>query len=220
MDDTADGKAIGGLLRSGAEKAGYKFLVDEPWTVGAKDYSSQILRLKEKNVDSIIILGTSADCITFFRQMKENKLSVKYFHGIKGTWQGEFWKALGKDAQYVLADGFWSENFTYPGAKELGKRYQEKFQKQSVSVGLWYATAQILWQAIERAGTLDSAKVREAVVNHEFKNTVMGDIKYGPDGTASFTPTGNQWWDGQLKLVYPQVQGASKVQAAPPWDKR
>jgi branched-chain amino acid transport system substrate-binding protein len=220
MDDTADGKAIGGLLRAGAEKAGYKFLVDEPWTVGAKDYSSQILRLKEKNVDAIIILGTSADCITFFRQMKENKLSVKYFHGIKGTWQGEFWKALGKDAQYVLADGFWSESFAYPGAKELGKRYYDKFQKQSVSVGLWYANAQILWQAIERAGTLESAKVREAVVNHEFKNTVMGDVKYGADGTASFTPTGNQWWDGQLRLVYPSVKGSHTVAIAPPWDKR
>jgi branched-chain amino acid transport system substrate-binding protein len=220
MDDTADGKAMGGLLRAGAEKAGYKFVVDEPWAVGAKDYSSQIIKLKEKNVDAIIILGTSADCITFFRQMKENKLSVKFFYGIKGTWQAEFWKALGKDAQYVLSDGHWSENFAYPGAKELGKRYYDKFEKQSVGVGYRYANAQTLWQAIERAGTLDSAKVREAVVNHEFKNTVMGDIKYGPDGTAFYTPTGNQWMDGQLRLVYPPVKGSYKAEVAPPWDKR
>jgi branched-chain amino acid transport system substrate-binding protein len=220
MDDTADGKAIGGLMRMGAEKAGYKFAVDEPWAVGAKDYSSQIIRLKEKNVDAIVILGTSADTITFFRQMKENKFSVKFFYGIKGTWQGEFWKALGKDAQYVLADGFWSEDYAYPKAKELGKRYYDHFQKQTMTVGLWYANAQILWQAIERAGTLDSAKVKEAVVNHEFKGTVIGDVKYGPDGTATFDATANQWIDGRLRLVYPPVEGASKTQVAPPWDKR
>ncbi len=220
MDDTPDGKAMGPLFRMSAEKAGYKFAVDEEWAVGAKDYSSQIIRLKEKNVDAIIIIGTSADLITFVRQMKENKFSVKYFYGYKGTWQGEFSKALGKDAEYILADGFWSESFPYPKAGELGKRYYDTFQKQSVSVGLWYATAQTLFQAIERAGTLDSAKVRAAAVNNEFKGTTMGDIKYGPDGTASFDQTSNQWIGGQLKLVYPQVKGAAKVQAAPPWDKR
>jgi hypothetical protein len=48
----------------------------------------------------------------------------------------------------------------------------------------------------------------------------MGDVKYGPDGTASFTPTGNQWWDGQLRLVYPPVKGAYTLAVAPPWDKR
>jgi hypothetical protein len=48
----------------------------------------------------------------------------------------------------------------------------------------------------------------------------MGDIKYGSDGTASFDQTANQWIGGQLKLVYPQVKGAAKVQAAPPWAKR
>jgi branched-chain amino acid transport system substrate-binding protein len=220
MDDTADGKALGAAFRMSAEKAGYKFAVDEEWAVGAKDYSSQIIRLKEKNIDAIIVLGTSADLITFFRQMKENKFSVKYFHGYKGTWQAEFSRALGKDAQYVLADGFWSESFPYPKASELGKLYYDKFQKQSVSVGLWYATAQILWQAIERAGTLDSAKVRAAVVNNEFKGTTMGDIKYGPEGTAVFDQAAFQWIDGQLRLVYPQVKGVAKVQAAPSWDKR
>lgn len=220
VDDTPDGKVTAPLFRASAEKAGYKFAVDEVWAVGAKDYSSQIIKLKDKNVDGLIIIGTSADLITFVRQMKENKLSVKYFYGIKGTWQGEFSKALGKDAQYILADGFWSESFPYPGAAELGKRYYNDFQKQSVTVGLWYATAQMLFQAIERAGSLDSAKVRTATVNHEFKGTTMGDVKFGPDGTAMFDAIASQWIGGQLKLVYPQVKGAAKVQAAPPWDKR
>jgi branched-chain amino acid transport system substrate-binding protein len=220
MDDTPDGKAMAPLFRMSAEKAGYKLAVDEEWAAGAKDYSSQILKLKDKNVDALIIVGTSADLITFVRQMKENKFSVKYFHGYKGTWQGEFSQALGKDAEYILADGFWSESFPYPGAAELGKRYHDTFQKQSVTVGLFYAGAQILFQAIERAGSLDSAKVKAAVVGHEFKDTTMGDVKYGPDGVAVFDQTASQWIGGQLKLVYPFVKGAAKPQAAPPWDKR
>ena len=60
-------------------------------------------------------------------------------------------------------DGFWSEDFPYPKAKELGERYYKKYDKHSVSIGTYYALCQTLWKAIEVAGTLDSAKVRQAV---------------------------------------------------------
>jgi branched-chain amino acid transport system substrate-binding protein len=220
MEDTLDGRGLGGVLRSGAEKFGYKLAVDEPWSVGAKDYSSQILKLKAKKVDAILIFGSAADCVTFVRQMKENNVNVKYFHGYKGTWTAEFWDALGKDAQYVMLDGFWSETYPYPGAKELGERFTKKYNKLSVSIGDFYATAQILFQAIERAGSLDSAKVRDTVINNEFKGTVMGDVKYGPDGSAGFQIGTFQWWEGKQKLVYPFMPGAWKTKVMPPWDKR
>jgi branched-chain amino acid transport system substrate-binding protein len=151
--------------------------------------------------------------------MKESKLNVKYMHGWKGTWAGEFWSALGKDAQYILCDGFWSMDFPYPGAKELGERYVKKFNKYSLSIGALYGLCQILWTAIEKAGTLDSAKVREAVLANEFE-TVMGKVKYGKDGVAVFLSIAGQWWDGKQMLVYPFDRTTWKVKIAQPWDKR
>jgi branched-chain amino acid transport system substrate-binding protein len=139
MEDTFDGRAFAGLFRPLAQKYGYQFVLDEPWAVGAKDYSAQIIKAKSLGVDAILIFGADADCITFVRQMKENDFSVKYMHGWKGTWAGEFYKALGKDADYILCDGFWSMDFPYPGARELGERYYQKFNKYSVSVGALYA---------------------------------------------------------------------------------
>jgi len=220
MEDTMDGRGLGGGLRAFAEKHGYKLVVDEPWAVGAKDYSSQILKLKNSNVDALLIFGSPADCITFIRQMKELNFSVPYFHGYKGTWTSEFHDALKNDSQYILFDGFWHETFPFTGAKELGNRFKKRFGKTSVSTGAFYANAQILFMAIEKAGSLDSAKIRDAVLTHEFKGTVMGDIKYQPDGTAAFPATANQWWDGKQKLVYPFFDGAWKVKLAPSWDKR
>ncbi len=220
MEDTLDGRGLGAGLRAGAEKFGYKFVVDEPWAVGSKDYSSQILKLKAKRVDSVLIFGSAADTVTFLRQMKESNCNVKYFHGYKGTWTAEFIDATGKDGQYIMCDGFWSESYPYPGAKELGARFTKDYKKQSVSVGLFYATAQILFSAIEKAGSLDSAKVRDAVIGTEFKGTVMGDVKYGPDGAAGFQIGTFQWWDGRQKLAYPFVEGAWKTKIMPPWDKR
>jgi branched-chain amino acid transport system substrate-binding protein len=89
-----------------------------------------------------------------------------------------------------------------------------------VSIGTYYALCQTLWKAIEVAGTLDSAKVRQAVLTTEFKGTVQGDIKYRPDGIALHLSTAHQWWDGKQELVYPIIKGGWKVKMAPPWDKR
>lgn len=219
MEDTFDGRAFAGLFRNLAKKYGYKFVLDEPWAVGAKDYSAQIIKAKSLHVDSILIFGADTDIITFVRQMKENDLNVKYFHGWKGTWAGEFSKALGKDAQYILCDGFWSMDFPFSGARELGERYYDHFKKYSVSVGAVYALCQILWQAIEKAGTLDSAKVRQAVLDNEFE-TVNGKVKYNKDGVAIFTSTASQWWNGKQMTVYPFKWSRYKLKLAPPWNKR
>jgi hypothetical protein len=62
--------------------------------------------------------------------------------------------------------------------------------------------------------------VREAVLATEFKGTVMGDIKYNPDGTAVFPLAAFQWNDGLLQRVFPFVEGAKKAMVAPPWNKR
>lgn len=221
MEDSLDGQGFAQGFRAFAQKYGYTFAVDEPWAMGAKDYSTQLLKAKAKNVDAVLVYASPTDTITLVRQMKETGLNVKYFHGWKGTWTNEFYEALGQDADYIVCDGFWSEDFPYPGAKELGERYHKQFGKHSVTVGLFYACGQTLWKAIETAGVLDSAKVREAVLGTSFKGTVMGDVKYDPaSGQALSTSTANQWAKGKQELVYPAVKGATQVKMMPDWDKR
>lgn len=221
MEDTIDGRAFGGVFKTMAEKFGVKLAVDEVLSVGAKDYSSQILKLKTKKVDGILIFAADADCVTFLRQVKEVGLNLKFFHGIKGTWAHEFYNAMGSDADGVLMDGFWSEDLPNPGAKELGTRYADKFGKHSVSIGLYYGLCQILWEAIEKAGSLDSAKIKEAVLNNEFKGTVMGDIKYNPETNIATHLLGVfQWNKGYQEVVFPPIEGGWKIQPVQPWNKR
>ena len=81
------------------------------------------------------------------------------------------------------------------------------------------AVCQILWQAIEKAGKLDSAEVRRAVLDNEF-NTVMGNVDYNERGIALFTPACFQWWEGKQQIIYPFEYSKFKIKIAPPWDKR
>ncbi|WP_027714384.1 amino acid ABC transporter substrate-binding protein [Desulfuromonas sp. TF] len=219
MEDTYDGRLFADLFRAVSQRYGYSFAFFEVLPVGANDYSVQIMKAKALGVDAILFFSSEEDSIAFIRQMKQNGLNVGYLHGWKGSWAGNFWKELGKDAQYILCDGFWSMDFPLPGAKDLGERYRKEFGESSVSVGCTYALAQILWQAIEKAGTLDGEKVREAVVNKRFE-TVMGPVKYHADGVATFVSTANQWIDGKQELVYPFKWAKTTVHLAPPWTER
>lgn len=211
MEDNQDGQGFGMGFKHWAKEYGYKIAVDEPFAPGTKDFSSHILKYKAAKVDAILTLIPPTDGITLLRQMKEQNLVVPYIHGWKGFWNREFEGAMGKDANYVIHDGFWSDKLGAPGAKELQQKFIKAFGYDSVSVGLSYANPQILAMAIERAGSIDSAKVRDQVVGGEFKGTMMGDVKYNEKGLA-FTPfLALQWWNSERMPVYPQKPDVWKL---------
>jgi branched-chain amino acid transport system substrate-binding protein len=205
MEDNVDGQAFAGAFRQAAKEYGYAFAVDDSYTPGASDYSAQILRMKSANADALLVLAGPSDAIVIIRQMKEAGLKMKYIQGYMGFWPSEFAKALGKDANGTIHDGLWAENSGAPGAKELGRRFKAHFKRDSVSVGLFYANVQVLAAAIEKAGSTDPAKVRDAVVGGEFKGTVMGDLKFNDKGAAPSPCFALQWWNGERMPVYPPV---------------
>lgn len=219
MENTFDGRSLGEVVKAQAKAHGYSFAYEETLSTDSRDYTPQILRARQRGVDGIIVFGDTSQLTTFVRQAKANNLDYKFLHTIKGGWTAEFWDALGRDAQYITTDGFWSEYYPYEGASGLGQRYYEEFGKRSVSIGAFYALAQILWQAIEKAGTLDSADVRQAVLEHEFE-TVMGKVDYDKEGVGVFPAPAFQWMDGIQEVVYPFDLATQKLQVAPPWDER
>jgi len=219
VEDTLDGKQIGDLWTALAEKHGYTIALRQSMETRAKDFRTQILKAKSMGIDAILLLSNTEEAVTLVRQMKEVNFSVKFLHGMKGTWATDFYEALGEDADYIFCDGFWSEDYPFPGAKELGERYYEHFGKHSVSAGMYYGLCQILWQAIEKAGTLDPTEVRQAVLSNEF-DTVMGKVDYDEKGVALFPLAEFQWWKGKQHLVYPIEHSKFKVRIAPPWDER
>jgi branched-chain amino acid transport system substrate-binding protein len=203
MEDNQDGQGFGMGFKAWAKKYGYKIAIDAPFEPGTKDFSSHILKYKAAKVDAILTLIPPTDGITLLRQMKEQNLKVPYIHGWKGFWTREFEKAMGGDADYIIHDGFWSDKMGAPGAKRLQQQFIKAFGYDSTSVGLSYANPQILAMAIERAGSFESAKVRDEVFGGEFKGTMMGDVKYNEKGLA-FTPfLALQWWKGERMPVYP-----------------
>lgn len=219
VEDTFAGKGMLDVCRKKAKSYGVKVPLELKLPLNSTGFSQQVSKIRETGVDCMIIFAPPKDLETFVLELKKNKLNVPFIYTFKGAWAGQFWKDLGKDAQYIVADGFWSMDYPFEGAKELGEKYRETFGEYSITVGMFHALAQILFQAIEKAGSLDGAKVRAAVLSHRF-DTVMGPVKYDEVGHAGFSPVSGQWWDGKQMLVYPSNYAIWKVKLAPPWDQR
>jgi branched-chain amino acid transport system substrate-binding protein len=219
VEANTDGEQMGHGLTALAEKYGYKVALKESIVVGSKDFSLQLKHAKSQGVDAILVMGNLPEMVVLVSQMKQMNFSVKYFQGWKGTWQNEFWQILGKDAEGVLCDGFWSMDFPFAGARELGEKYYQDHQQNSVSVGMYYALCQNLWQAIEKTGTLDGAKVRQAVIDNSF-DTVMGTVDYDERGVALFPLANFQWRNGRHAVVYPFDRANTTLRPMVPWDER
>ena len=217
IEDSPDGQGFGTGLKATAQAAGFKFVVDEPFNVGANDFSAQILKYRAAKVDALITLMSPEQAVLLVRQMKEQNYRIPYIHGFKGFWPREFEKALGKDANYIIHDGFWSSRNGAPGSDDLQKRFIKDFKRDSVSVGLSYVNAQILCMAIDRAGSLKADKIRDAVFGKEFKGTVMGDVKYNEKGLAFSPLLALQWMDGERMQLFPAVPSYKYKPAPATW---
>ncbi|MCF8095098.1 MAG: amino acid ABC transporter substrate-binding protein [Desulfobacteraceae bacterium] len=218
-EDTFDGRELARAIKEQGSKAGYDFVFESRLSNDTKDYTEQVKNAKRQNVDAILFYASTNELVNFVNQMKKNDFNVEFMYTWKGGWPYEFWEKLGQDAQYIISDGHWSQVYPFSGSKELGKRYYESSGHHSVGIGAFYAMCQILWQAIEKAGSLDSQKIRRAVIDNEF-DTVMGPVDYNIKGIANYPPPAFQWLDGKQEILYPFNYTNRKVKLAPDWDRR
>ncbi len=68
-----------------------------------------------------------------------------------------------------------------------------------------YAVCQVLEQAVNAVGEIDHEALREHLLAAEF-DTVMGRIRFKPDGLPDVTMQLSQWVDGELRVVYPAAE--------------
>lgn len=203
-----------------AKKRGYTVAVEKSYAVGTKDYSSLIIAAKSANAEIVIGVPTPPDGIALMRQLKELDYNPKVviFWRAAGT---PLWPAnLKQDGDYVCYISNWDHNFKYPGCAELVAAYKAKHNRlPAVTVGVTYSCVQILADAIKKAGTLDSNKVRDAIAMTDM-TTVQGPVKFRADGVG-ITPVANmQWQKGVSQVVYHEKFTTSPLLLMPKWNER
>jgi branched-chain amino acid transport system substrate-binding protein len=127
------------------------------------------------------------DLVAINRQMKEVELNVKMLSSVPYGLLPDYYKKLGKDAEYVYSGSFWETTLPYSGNQEFVSAYEKEFNRTpSVQSVASYAGGKLFVDTVRRTGNLDSEKLREALLNTKTK-TVLGDFAVDARGFQPHT---------------------------------
>jgi branched-chain amino acid transport system substrate-binding protein len=215
------GRELDRLWTARSTENGYQVVMSGEYTVGTRDFSDLILRAKTASADAVFSVPTPPDGINLIRQMKELDFNPKAILMIRAADAVSWNQALGKDGDYVLLAPGWHNSFKAPGVAELNARHQQRFGRPAdVITGPSYACVQIVAAAVEKAGKVDPAAIRDAMAATNMQ-TVEGPVRFRPDGTGIQPFVVVQWQNGTQQMVWPKELGATQpLYPAKPWRER
>lgn len=199
-------KAMATVMNDAAKKAGLQIISLEYYPVGTLDLATPIVKMRSLKPDWIYVTGYSKDLVLAKKQMSDLNVKAPVITMITGPVYKEFIDSLGPLAEGVTSASWWHHSAEFKGDDPWGstKAFYDEFVAREKSdpdyVHAAAAAALVaLQKAIEKAGTLDKAKVRDALAGLDIV-TFYGPIKFSPNGM-----------NGGRDLPIIQVQGGKPV---------
>ena len=235
FEDSLMGSTLADDVDAQLKKVGLKLSIREFYNRKSVDLSPMIMRLRAAKPD--ILLGSNylTDLILFWRQCKELNFDVKAFVGLGGgASMNDFYDALGHDVDGLMDTSFCppsdAVNPNYaPGVKEFISKYKEVFGHDITSIypTVNFMGTSVLWQVIEKAGSLEAESIRKAAFEIDIpeNSTVTGyGVKFDENGqNIRAKLVTEQWQDGKLWTVWPPeaaIPGKEILLPMPTWKER
>jgi branched-chain amino acid transport system substrate-binding protein len=206
-----------------AKKKGLELVFFETYPSGTTDFSGILNKVKAAAPDALMAASVRLeDLVAITRQMRAVDLNVKMLSSVPYGLLPDYYKQLGKEAEYVYSGSFWETTLPYSGNQEFVAAYEKEFKRTpAVQSAASYAGCRLFAETVRRIGSLDSDKLREALLNLRTK-TVLGDFAVDARGfqTAHRAIT-IQWQDGKQTVVWPDEVAVGKPRfPTPPWSQR
>jgi branched-chain amino acid transport system substrate-binding protein len=207
-------------------KAGLEIVVDSQYSENNPDFSSILSVIKAKSPDIVFWTGHEPEALDFIRQAKSLDVSPKLMYSFTvGVPSSDFRRALGKDADYAFGMTPWlpqaslKDDWFGDGAS-FAAAYQQKFgYAPDYHAASAVADVETFAKAIEAAGGLDPAKVRDAIAKSNFQS-VFGHVAFGADGQISLPQSVIQVQNGELIPIFGSDFVNKPLYPMPPWNKR
>ena len=192
------------------KKFGMQTVIDDKMPTDLSDISATLTKVKAVKPDLLVISGHNKGAVTAARQIKELQVDVPiiamtHCEGAKIVQQ------FGASADGYLCPTQWAETLSYSdkyfgSAADYDKLFKASFEGYTnVPYQAAQASAAVLvWkEALERANSFDTAKVRDAIAATDTM-TFYGPIKFSPAGNNIAKP-----------MVLRQIQNGEYVVVAP-----
>jgi branched-chain amino acid transport system substrate-binding protein len=227
-EDTDYGTATSKGVVDGAKKYGFEVVMNEPYTAKFTDATPLVNKIKAAKPDLFFPVSYITDALLIIRTMKQLNVNAGIFAGGAGYLIPDFYKDLGKDADYVFSAGAWNNDINCGEVPKIAEAYEKRYGEFLMEhAGEAYVMMWVIADSVERAASTDPVKVRDAMAK---TNLTKGPGSVMPGCHVEFDDNGwnkhvhpvmVQWQKGQLRTVYPESDARVKpVWPVPAWDKR
>ncbi len=214
-----------------ARQRGLTVVARKQYPADTQDVSGQLAGVKSQAPDLLLGATHLQDALLIMRQAKALGLAPRAIGFSVGPSSPEFRKTLRSDADYVFGATQWTSALDYQGddlwgtptafARAFAARYPQ--YKSIPYTAACSAASLIAYQrAIERAGRLDRAAIRDALSALSV-NTFFGPIAFDARGVNSARPMAIEQLqpDGRQYTVFPaRVAERPSLIPMKPWNQR
>ena len=212
--------AIAQEMEKSAKARGLELVLFEKYAINTMDHSSALAQVKAAKPDWIFATGYINDLVLIKKQMGDQRIEAPVVTMIAGPAYQEFIDAAGAGAENISSAAWWHPAAQYKGTDILGttanyvKLFTEKYKGVPDYAQASASVSGALFQmAIEKAGSLDKTKVRDALAAMDAV-TFWGPVKFGSTGQiTSLEPPVFQIQGGKAVVVFPAAikQGDFKL---------
>lgn len=223
------GRSHAANVRRLAKERGYEIVLDEAAPPNQVDFSAQLLKIRAAKPDALIVAFYTPDQLLLSRQMMEQRLDLPFgLHSVGGgTEDPAFYKAISPKAvayYFVQEDRQVDalQGAHYPEYDDLEKKFRATLGFDMSAYGAQgFAVMYVLRDALERAGSSDRDKLRDAIAMTDLTSgpaLYVGyqRIKFDAQGQNTFAHGAiSQNINGQRLTVWPAESRAKDVK--PVW---
>ncbi|MGP0089694.1 MAG: amino acid ABC transporter substrate-binding protein [Xanthobacteraceae bacterium] len=187
----AQGAAQG--ARENLKEHGFSIVYDRTYPPGTVDFSPIIRSVQAASPDIVYVASYPADGAGLVRAASELRLRTKMFGGsMVGMQSTPLRMQLGPLLNGLVHHDFWvpDAKLMYPGIEAFLAAYQARAAASGDDpLGYYappyaYARMQVIGEAVAATGSLDPDRLA-AYLHANTLHTIVGDIKFGPDGEWS-----------------------------------
>ena len=170
-DNTEYGKSVADVITAAFKEKGVAIALDVAYASNATDVQSQVLQLKEKKPDVVIMISYTSDAILFAKTFQaQDYKPAMLIADDAGYSDPSFIKAVGKISQGAFNRSSWSVGPAGSATALIAKMYKEKSgDEMDDTVARQMTGLFVLVDAIDRAGSTDPAKIQAALKATDLK---------------------------------------------------
>jgi branched-chain amino acid transport system substrate-binding protein len=170
-DNTEYGTSVAGVITSVFKENGMNTPIDVAYAVNATDVQSQVLQLKEKKPDVVIMIAYTSDAILYAKTMQAlDYKPAMLLADDAGYSDPSFIKAVGKISQGAFNRSSWSLGPPGSPTAIIADMYKKKSgDEMDDTAARQLQGFLVLMEAIDRAGSTDPAKIQAALKATDLK---------------------------------------------------